>query len=368
MRKLRIALTALPITAALILAVGAPAEADDNEGAVCGQALTTSIVLSEDLTCTGVGFIIAANDIVVDLDGHTLTTTGISISDYRYSSDGAHSGFTLLNGTLSNNVRLYGSSTVELKDVRILGTLNLTFSSLTINGGEINKINMQAATRLTANGTTIGYLDSNESKRISITSCSVLRGLYFYESDYITLHDNVIKGGINISITNYLKSGSSAITDNDISGGNYGIYLNMAYWYTITGNNIHDNYVYGIELTTMQYATAISGNTISNNGAAGIYSRGFYTSTSYPTTFSENALSHNGWTYSGAADRLGNAINDGIHIVSNTYNRLPTVVNGNVTEENAAYGIFAEEGLATNPGDPNVSVNDTLGCSGVVCV
>ena len=42
----------------------------------CGQTLTSSVKLETDLTCTGFGFQVAADNVTIDLGGHTMTGTG----------------------------------------------------------------------------------------------------------------------------------------------------------------------------------------------------------------------------------------------------------------------------------------------------
>src|SRR5205814_8284611 len=63
----------------------------------CGETITTSVVLRADLTCPGTAIVVGANDLVIDLDGHTITgsRTGNGVEG------DSHAGITVRNGTIA---------------------------------------------------------------------------------------------------------------------------------------------------------------------------------------------------------------------------------------------------------------------------
>ncbi|SMD27517.1 PKD repeat-containing protein [Kibdelosporangium aridum] len=70
--------------------------------AACGDILTASAVLKSDLTCPGnVGLTIAANDVVLDLGGHELTTATPTDHSTGIRVDGPVSGVTIENGDVT---------------------------------------------------------------------------------------------------------------------------------------------------------------------------------------------------------------------------------------------------------------------------
>jgi parallel beta-helix repeat protein len=103
----RATLAALTFAAALVLSA-TPALAEDGLTTVhCGQTLTQSITLANDLTdCPGDGLVIGADGITVDLNGHTIDGA-VTQSDCNFPANPAggvvNSGFdgvTIANGTV----------------------------------------------------------------------------------------------------------------------------------------------------------------------------------------------------------------------------------------------------------------------------
>ena len=80
--------------------------------ATCGVPVTTSVTLTTDMTCAGDGLVVGKDNIVIDLDGHTVSGgSGVGVLL------GGHSGVTIRHGSLESfvtGVDLDGSgNTVE---------------------------------------------------------------------------------------------------------------------------------------------------------------------------------------------------------------------------------------------------------------
>jgi parallel beta-helix repeat protein len=111
-----------------LVAVG-PAAAKKKPKAVmpsCGDTLTASVAFTADLDCSGYGgdaLTVGANNITIDLKGHTLTgppgkdgISGIYTAGYN--------GTKILNGTIagfSNDVYLYESSDAQISGIAFQG-------------------------------------------------------------------------------------------------------------------------------------------------------------------------------------------------------------------------------------------------------
>ncbi|HEX5923678.1 MAG TPA: hypothetical protein VFY45_07585, partial [Baekduia sp.] len=74
-------IVALALTAALAVSAG-PASASASTTVHCGQTLTHSVRLANDLTdCPADGLVIGADGITVDLNGHTIDGTVAQTTD-----------------------------------------------------------------------------------------------------------------------------------------------------------------------------------------------------------------------------------------------------------------------------------------------
>lgn len=107
-RRLRVVLSASVLIAAAVGAVALHSGPSDRSQVVlplattpviCGQTVTTSIVVGNDLNCTsGNGLNVGASGITINLNGHTLTgassSSGVGVS-------ATQSGVTIENGTVA---------------------------------------------------------------------------------------------------------------------------------------------------------------------------------------------------------------------------------------------------------------------------
>jgi Right handed beta helix region len=93
-------LAAAVLAAALAaLAVGPTAHAASLPISSCGQTVTTSVFLTQDLDCAGTGIFVGASGITIDLKGHVLKGTGSSIG---IDDQGGYDQVTIKNGVVRN--------------------------------------------------------------------------------------------------------------------------------------------------------------------------------------------------------------------------------------------------------------------------
>ena len=84
-----------------LFAFALPAEAAPATVVTCGQSITTSIRLANDLIdCPGDGLVIGADHITLDLGGHSIT--GVNAPGSEGIADDGHAGIAVTNGTIAD--------------------------------------------------------------------------------------------------------------------------------------------------------------------------------------------------------------------------------------------------------------------------
>ena len=89
---------------ALVLIVVVAPEANGKGGTPvtsCGQTVTTSSVLTQDLVCTGAGIVVGASGITIDLNGFSLRGDGDPL-DYGIDDAAGYDGLTVKDGIVRN--------------------------------------------------------------------------------------------------------------------------------------------------------------------------------------------------------------------------------------------------------------------------
>lgn len=201
-----------------------PAASVRSGGPACGETITTDTVLLADLTdCPDSGIVIGADDITLDLNGHTI--------------DG---DFALLDpcpdGTLCD-----------------LGVDNSAgHSGVTVVGGTVKEFGF---------GVVVGGADENVLSRVTTTD-NVLSGILVFESVHLRIeHNTITRNGLDTDFSGIaafaMRDGliaHSRIADN----GDIGLYAEG-----IDGNVIDDNTMFGNPEAGMLFDGA--GNVVSRN-------------------------------------------------------------------------------------------------------
>ena len=245
----RAALSALAIaagTAAALAAAPAPsAEPGDGSQArtrtvTCGQTLTESTILENDLTnCPGDGLVAGADGITIDLNGHTvdgqtlLTGKGIAISGFDR--------VTVENGTITGfdvGVSIvFGADRTQVRDLRI--------GDAAIGNGIEAQAQRAALTGNTVFGRAIGII-AGGTETVTVGN---------------TVKDND---------TGILVGGSRAAVTRNTVLSNAGIGIQaVAVAAALTGNVADANGEDGIDVTGATGAT-LQGNSASSNTRLGI--------------------------------------------------------------------------------------------------
>jgi hypothetical protein len=340
----------------------------------CGDTISVDLVANVDLNCPGDGLVVGADDVTLDLGGHTITGTGTGVG----LTVANQSNVTVRNGTIADFQT--GSAPPDQSGVVANNAQNVTFSDVTVQNSSVAVLSSNDAV---VTGATInGPFDANFSERVSLTDNqfggAVVR---FANGSQHTVTDNTFTGGDLV----FLESAASQTRNNTFSGGRVVVGI-VAFGHTIADNvftgvnsgvrmadatstatvtgNRFDGSLVGVRATLpgAPGATVVSGNTFVNTGAAGVLLDS--TGASGTLEISDNTVTGSGHQSGGMTDRAGNPVDDGIHV--NAPVGSAVTIAANHTENSADFGIEAVPGSVIDGGG-NTSTGDPHGCLGVTC-
>lgn len=225
-----------------VTAVASPATAAGH--IECGDTILEDTVLISDLVCDGTtdALIVGADNVVLDLGGHTITGPG------AYQGTGS-------------GIRLTGRSGVTVQK----GTITGFQSGVVIDSGADNTV-----TKVSAVANDRGVTLANAAGSLVSQSTFADNG-----------RDGVAIGGAG--------SAGSVVTQNTITGNVWGITINATPDATLSRNTIDANR-FGIAVFAGASAAVVSQNTVTNSVFDGIETSGDTTG----STVSQNTSSFNG--------------------------------------------------------------------------
>src|SRR5947208_3131809 len=203
-------------------ATSAPSPRVPAREAKCNTQLTTDFVLANDLTCTGDAFVIHVDNVVLDLNGTTLTGPGMG-------------------------PQTWPNPQLDSVGVRVGG-----HTGVTVRNGKIDSFS-----------TGIYFVDMTRSNIEDVTSTRNRYGFYIHASTGITIKDSSVQA--NIYGLHLQDSSNNVVQHNDLnrqsynSPGGYGIYLYRSDGNKIFENDIDTNVNWGI------WFSEAKGNTIFHN-------------------------------------------------------------------------------------------------------
>jgi parallel beta-helix repeat protein len=275
---------------AICVAVALPATSVQADQAGCGEVITRSITLSEDLlSCAGDGLVVGAGGITVDLNGHVVQGTGLG-TGIRNSGHhdvtirgGAIRNFdsgVLLSGTQRNTVAGISFDQSELGGVHLVNAdgsqvrhnnvIGFGGAAFHLTGGSSS--NVVAGNAVAAgNGEAIvveGGSDHNrlEGNRLSGSSNSGIR-VDFSASTMVI--GNLVAGGSDAAITT-TGAPRSVIQSNDVHGtGDAAILLTGSSGNVVRFNTLGQSADGGVILSGVS-DSLIKANTMSHAGDAAI--------------------------------------------------------------------------------------------------
>lgn len=212
-----------------------PVAADAATGPTCGQTLTASVRLAHDLVgCRGTGLRIGADDVTVDLAGHSIT--GVNAAGSEGIADDGHAGVQIRNGTIQG---------FFLNGVGLRNAPRSTVVGLTIR-----KIGAGGAQPTASAGVLVKH-----SPHSTVTATSVSNNVAAYQSD-----------GVDV-----LFSARSTVSGNRLTKNAWdGLFVLESPGSHVVGNTLDQNKNGGAEVNGGSDDVLVDGNVAGKNAAFGL--------------------------------------------------------------------------------------------------
>lgn len=318
----------------------------------CGSTITQNTTLHKDLVnCPGTGITVGDDNIVLDLNGHTIDGDGSANVGVLVSSKG---GVVIKNGT----VKQFGTGGAGGNGIELDSSANIAVSHL----------------HLIQNGHAIRFCDTTVSRILNNNIVAGFNGILLTcgASNGNTIKGNVIKDNVDTSIRLNGADNNKIIGNTLTWGGHHGIYL--------LGSS-DNNRIVGNTIKTMENEGIVVEDSDTNTIRANVVSanEGGIDVTNNIATSDGNKLLGNTITASPTADGIfvqngttgtvltanksnGNAA-DGILVSAG---EPATILTNNVANNNGSDGINAATGV-TDGGGNTATGNGATNCIGVSC-
>jgi len=209
----------------------------------CGQTVTTSVVLANDLSCPGNGLVVGANGITINLNGHTISGNG-----GNGIIDSQHTSVTITNGTITGFtygvILTTGANNSRVQGLRLIGNTN-------------DGVIVQSSSGDVLSG---NYALSNGGNGISLAASSIGTQVI----------GNWVENNTNDGIGAPSGDAGYVISQNRaLNNGHDGIELQAFNAVQVNGNIANGNAADGISTAAVGPVT-LTGNRASFNGALGI--------------------------------------------------------------------------------------------------
>jgi large repetitive protein len=224
----------------------------------CGQTLTSSTRLAHDLVnCPADGLVIGADNITVDLAGHTIS--GVNAHGSEGISNDGHRGVRIQNGTIQD----FFLNGVGLRNAPRSAVFNVTIRKIGAGGGETDA--------------SAGVL-VKDSPNSSVTASTVTNDVSAFQSDGV---DVLFSAGAIVNGNRLAKnawdgmvvfgSPRTRVIGNVLDGNqNQGIEVNGSDGLLLARNHASENIADGLVVGAMSGAR-IEGNTLTRNGDTGLF-------------------------------------------------------------------------------------------------
>ncbi|MGW4424359.1 right-handed parallel beta-helix repeat-containing protein [Streptosporangium sp. NPDC004631] len=341
------AAAALALVLSAALTTAPPAAADTTVG--CDDTLTANVTLTADLTCANGSLTIDADNVTVDLAGHTLTGVVLRMTK--------HGGLTVRNGTITGveyGLWLMDGGTVALSGVRLVGSkVKATGQTALAVGGTPHTCLLEGAYvidgSLTIDNCTVhGAVGAFDGDGVLAVRSSVLTNgsLAVNQADNGVITGNVFDD-FPVSVVG--DSRNTLLRNNVFKNAGTGLELDYVSTAAITVEyNLFTKNSVGLSVPQRFYNINVRKNLFAGNRVAGmnIYNR-FPRLNPYPV--SENVFLGNGHSPGGTTDRAGNPVQGGIHLLIDDP-RYPITLTRNTGAGNAGPLIWAPPGQVVDGG------------------
>lgn len=329
------------IAALLAVLLALTAEQAIASHASCGAIITTDTRLDRDLVgCQGDGLVIGAAGITLDLNGHTVSGTGVGTG---IDDSAGHDRVRIINGTVtafSNGIVLIGASSSRLTDLTV--TDNASGGISLVDGSDANRVERNVVSGNRLDGIFLFASDHNTIERNSVTGndpagISLVEGSDDNRVQRNTLSQNTI--GIAVGVSQRNKIEHNSLPGNAIIG----IVLDQSHDNAIGKNSVSGSDLYGILLSASS-DNRIFKNTAAANGVDGILVENGSTG----TLLKRNTATHNR--------------DDGIDVSDPT-----AVLISNVADHNGDLGIEAVAGVTDRGANKASGNGNAAQCVNVTC-
>jgi parallel beta-helix repeat protein len=284
---------------ALTLVAAVPARASHVQ---CGDVITQDTTLDSDLVdCPGDGVVIGADNITLDLNGHTIDGVESQSEPTSGVDTEGHDRVTVENGsikqfTLGVAVRHTDDSEVTgIRTTEVFSGVRLQYAkrnhvlrndlsgySIGVEVADDAQANLIERNVLahSGNGIVLWRLDIPQHTEVPPVSNRIVRndisknayGIFVWFSHFNLIERNSIDSNSEYGIYVTFVSSENSLRDNDLAGNGGGIAVfGQATDTAITGNRIARSHEDGLEVTTSgSGTTVIQGNASSANGEDGI--------------------------------------------------------------------------------------------------
>jgi len=386
MRSISFARAAIVLTVAaggISVSTGA-AFAGPGVTVTCGEVITTSIVVDNDLSCPGDALSVEGDGVTLDLGGHTIrgNNTGLGVDITPANSNPQISNVTITNGTIANfdgAVHFNEAINPTLSDLRL--TDNAGEARPVLDTGHAGFIEGLLIKHTHITGTTGFVMFAQiELDSITVSNTHISGGTMFlsqtggptftddtFDNTPLTLN---IEGGTTITGSKFVDSpvvnngfgfGGDVFKGNTFNGAGTALTLADVAKQSVVGNDFASNDI-GVSLSDSPGDT-ISGNSFRHDRTAGVYFvDNFGPIGAGPLTVSGNSAKFNGLNPDGTVDPGGVAVEGGIFLYTP---RGGATITDNTTGHNGGYGIYAlppTPGSGTNTASGNVSIDDFAKC------
>lgn len=278
------------LVAALVLVafVAGGAQAASTTHLNCGDTITADTKLANDLTdCPDKGIVIGADEITLDLNGHTIDGDGNGVG---VDNTAGHDGVTIKRGSVRDfveGVLIVGASENRLRD---LSTSHQAHGGI----GVAESVDIQVERNSSVANAVGIFVGGSRDIRVehNVVSDSEFSGIVLFESENIRIAENSVSGsrndaGIGIypgnnnviernsisdsaaGITLAFGSADNLVRKNAVSGNGDGVILDVGtHDNRVTENTLRDSFFGGVEIVGSD-DNVIAQNSIVGNNADG---------------------------------------------------------------------------------------------------
>ncbi|MEV4097790.1 right-handed parallel beta-helix repeat-containing protein [Streptosporangium saharense] len=317
----------------------------------CGDTLTADAALTTDLLCVDNGLTIATDGVTLDLGGHVLAGTGLTV---RASNVTVKNGMIMGTGAEAVTVQpatTDGTAAATLSDVQVTaGATRARNATLTVSGSNpalclLTGLTVVASTATVEQCVVHGQVSVQDSPGITVASSTLTDGKLTTAGSGGVYNGTVFD---NFPVTVAADSGEDVFQDNLFRNTDTALEVRGGKKTTFDGNVFMNNSVGllstgGFGLTTVRNNVFHSNRTVGllvNQNLAGVN----------PDPVSGNVFYANGTSPRKLTDLGGNAVRGGLHLFTGAVTQPTLTVTGNIGLANGGFLIWARPGSVVDGG------------------